>query len=172
MRPLLLTALFLVAGCGAQAGTAGVASVSDTGAKPTASASPSTTADRAEQGRKFAQCMRDNGIDMPDPDPDGGGGFKALPGETIDKAKLTKAMEACKEFSPIKDRKDLNPQQIEQLRAFAACMRENGVNMPDPDPNGGLSSMADSGIKRDQPAFKKALEACNDKMGGPFGGKP
>jgi hypothetical protein len=32
-----------------------------------------------EQGRKFAKCMRDEGIAFPDPDPNGGG-YQAQPG--------------------------------------------------------------------------------------------
>ena len=38
--------------------------------------------------------------------------------------------------------------------------------MPDPDPNGGGFGMGDGGASFDQndPAFKKAMEACQDQL--------
>jgi hypothetical protein len=49
---------------------------------------------------EYAQCMRDNGYDMPDPDfSDGGGGLFRLEGEPDDPA-FTKAQEACEDKLP------------------------------------------------------------------------
>jgi hypothetical protein len=160
----LLTALTgLAAGCGSQQSGTGVASVATGSSAPSASATPTATADPQEQGRKFAQCMRDQGVPMEDPDPKGGGGLSAI-GEGVDKDKVRAATEACRAYTPFKDRKELKPDEVEQLREFAACMRENGVDMPDPNPDGTFASGTTRNYKRDDPQFKKAFEVCGKKF--------
>ncbi|MFI7221578.1 hypothetical protein ACIBO5_00040 [Nonomuraea angiospora] len=166
IAPPLLIALLAVfaAGCGGQEGGAGVASVAvASSAKPAASASPTGTADPQEQGRKFAQCMRDHGIPMEDPDPDGGGGLQAI-GENADKKKVMDAIEACQAYAPFKDRKNLDPEQVDQLRELARCMRENGVDWPDPNPDGTFTSDTPLKLDRNDPTFKKAFEVCGKKF--------
>ena len=54
-----------------KSGDAGIAHLS-TSSNPTASASPSAGTSE-EQALKFAQCMRDNGVDFPDPTVDANG---------------------------------------------------------------------------------------------------
>ncbi|WP_084964693.1 hypothetical protein [Thermoactinospora rubra] len=155
--------LVLAAGCGTAPTSAGVASVSGAGSTPSASPSPTSTLDREERGRKFAQCMRDNDVDMPDPDPNGG--FVGRTTIRLDDPKVQKAFEACKEYAPVKERGELSPEDLEKLRKFAACMRDNGVDMPDPDPNGGFAGQVGK-IKRDDPDFAEAVEKCNAELGG------
>ena len=67
--PAVLVLGLVATGCGAPDGpdvaTAG-------GARPSASAPPTApSGDREEQVRQFAGCMREHGVDVPDPDPDG-----------------------------------------------------------------------------------------------------
>lgn len=57
--------LVLLAACGSSEG-APVASISNSAAP-----SASSSADSSTQQLAFAKCMRENGIDIPDPDPDG-----------------------------------------------------------------------------------------------------
>jgi hypothetical protein len=171
MKKTLLAAAVLAAftvGCGTQQGGAGVASVSKTSARPSADASPTASADPQEQGRKFAACMREHGIPMEDPDPSGGGGMQMLTGKNIDKKKAREAADACRAYSPVKDRKDLTPQDVEQMRKFAACMRENGVDMPDPNPDGSFPGGTARNFKPDDPKFQKATETCGKgfRLGG------
>lgn len=163
-RTIIATALLaaLAAGCGGQQGGTGVASVSEN-PPPSGGATPTATADPKEQGRKFAQCMREHGIPMEDPDPNGGGGLQVMD-ENIDKNKLKEASEACRAYAPFLDRRQLNPEEVEQLRQFAQCMRENGVDMPDPNPDGTLPQGSARNFKRDDPQFKKAYEACRGKF--------
>lgn len=70
----------------------------------------------------------------------------------------------------------------EAVLAYAACMRENGVDMADPtfdaDGNmeGGLGFGPDSGIDPQSDEFQAAQEACGDlidgiALGGPGGGR-
>src|SRR5689334_13568354 len=52
---------------------------------------------------KFAQCMRENGVDMPDPKEDGGGVGITIGGEdgaALDPEKMKTAHEACKKHLP------------------------------------------------------------------------
>ncbi|MFF4616931.1 hypothetical protein [Nonomuraea jabiensis] len=163
--PLLIALLAAFAvGCGGRQGGTGVASVAAaSSAKPAASASPTGTADPQEQGRKFAQCMRDHGIPMEDPDPNGGGGLQAI-GENVDKKKVTDAIQTCQAYAPFKDRKNLDPEQVDKLRELAQCMRENGVDWPDPNPDGTFTSDTPLKLDRNDPTFKKAFEVCGKKF--------
>jgi hypothetical protein len=97
---LLLAVPFLavvLTACGATADDGGVATARDGKATPTASASSSAPADQRETALKFAQCMRQHGIDMPDPSADGRIDVNVPPGTPEQKVK--EAHEACKEFS-------------------------------------------------------------------------
>jgi hypothetical protein len=105
----------------------------------------------------YSRCMRDHGIDMPDPtfDGDGHGGVAVISGATGGDGKLPDpnsqtfkdAETACK---PIMDRAQQNapkPSAEEQAKMrdgalkFAQCMRDKGFDVPDPtfDENGGMS---------------------------------
>src|SRR5919108_2619815 len=54
---------------------------------------------------------------------------------------------------------------------FAECMREHGIDMPDPDANGGFELTPD--IQGDPEDFRKAEEACGSALrGGPGGATP
>src|SRR3569833_251000 len=140
MRRLLLTAALT----GALLLTATACGSSDT---PAASgASPSASVDREEAVRKYTQCMRDHGIDMADPEP--GGAIKVIT-PSGDPQKLKEATEACKSLLPNGGQFDKNdPATIDKLQKFTQCMREHGVNMPDPDPDhpGAIMFGKDSGI--------------------------
>jgi hypothetical protein len=162
----LTTAALLLAvatGCGNEAGgeDEGVASAAG-GSSTTPSASPSASAGQADP-LKFAQCMRANGVDMPDPDPNGG--FSNL---QIDRSnpKFMAAMEKCRQYAPFGNGdRTLSPEQQQQMLEFAKCMRANGVDMPDPDPNGGFN-LGGRNIDRNDPKFQKAMEACRSKLPG------
>ena len=89
--------------------------------------------------------MRDHGVDMPDPDTPAAVAVRVTisggPNSNMDAA-----MEACKDKLPNGGTPpSLNPQQQEQLREFAQCMRDHGVDMPDPDPNSGALRITQSG---------------------------
>jgi hypothetical protein len=61
-----------------------------------------------EKLRQFAQCMREQGIDMPDPDPNGGGGIRIRKNgegrpDAAEMERVEKAMEACRHLNPKRD---------------------------------------------------------------------
>jgi len=165
--PLLALIIATAAGCAKKSDDGGIATA---GGQPTAAATTAAAGNQGEQFRKFAQCMRDNGVDVPDPGPDGTysfggqGGADRTPGVDRDDPKFQAAMTACRSLMPaggipIK----LNPQQLELYRVFAACMREQGIDFPDPNADGTLAidmANAERLMDRNNPAFTKAARAC------------
>jgi hypothetical protein len=158
-----LLALVLGA-CGSADADEDVPSANGGGAGPTASSSAGAGGD----AQKYAQCIRDNGVpDFPDPDPDGG--FSNIDVQGLDRNALTKAMQACQDQAPAGVSKltgKLTPEQAEKWTKYAGCMRDSGIDMPDPDPNGSLQDWAKDGlgnVNRDDPKFKEASKTCQQK---------
>lgn len=88
----------------------------------------------------LAACMRDEGIDMEDPQIDGDGNFRI--GAVIRQAadaepeEIRAAMDACSEHleGVTLGFRDFDLTELQdQMLEFAACMRDNGFDMPDPD---------------------------------------
>lgn len=63
--------------------------------------------------------------------------------------------------------KDDEP-DIDQLRAYAKCMRDHGVDVKDPDPSGGGIGISVDGADKEK--VDKANEACRQHL--PNGGEP
>lgn len=153
--------VLVLAGCGsadepqvATAGGAGAATSTTTGAAP--------AADDEERMRQFAACMREHGIDMPDPQP---GGPVRIGGSNnkVDRDTMQAAMQACRSLMPNGgEPPKLSPEDLEKARAMAACMREHGVDVPDPDPDsGGMVMRRDENSPRvDEEKMRQAFEAC------------
>ncbi|MFD1933061.1 MULTISPECIES: hypothetical protein [Nonomuraea] len=162
MRTRVLVAalpLLLAAACGsAPSTTAQVASTGDGGTAAAARPSASASMDRDEARLKFAQCMRENGVDMPDPD--GSGGIR-IQGKKGEQAKTEAAMKACKQYldAAAGERKAMDPAQRDQLLKFAQCMREHGVKMEDPGADGMIKMLGNEGGEQ---AMKAAQEACKE----------
>ncbi len=182
LRKVLVFGLLVAvgaAGCGGtDDGDDGIATAGGAGGGASASPSAAPMTDEERQV-KFAQCMRDQGIDMPDPEIDGGKvtiKMSARPGAAAgDPQKMDAAMEKCRQYLPNGgERQKPNPEQLEQARKMSQCMREHGVpDFPDPEPDGGIKTQVTPGSKLnpDDPTFKAAQEAC-DKYApkGPGGG--
>ena len=106
--------------------------------------------------------MREQGIDMPDPQMDGGGISMSIPQGT-DKAKVDAANEKCKQFLPNGGQPmKADPEMQEKMRQFAQCMRDNGLpDFPDPSEDGGIRIDGNkTGVDPESEAFKKAEAAC------------
>jgi hypothetical protein len=61
----------------------------------------------------------------------------------------------------------ISPEDLEKVRQYARCMREHGIDMPDPGPDGSLTGGAvtgDDGAKLDA-----ADKACQSKLPGQHG---
>ncbi|HEX7307860.1 hypothetical protein [Lentzea sp.] len=124
---------------------------------------------------KFAQCMRENGIDMPDPQGDGNGITMAIPGGSADDGdKMSNAHNACKQYLPNGGEfKPPSPEEQDKMRQQAKCMRDRGYNWPDPKFEGGgavgeaieLPDMEDDKVKQD-------MKDCGLGEGGMVAARP
>ena len=119
--------------------------------------SDSTQADLA-----FARCMRQHGVNMPDPKVEANGRtvWQLPEGVGPDDPKVKAAQQACRQYRAGGEaRRRPNPQQQQEMVAFARCMRQHGINLPDPKPDGSLPGRG-SGVNPDDPKFKAAERAC------------
>jgi len=177
---LVALAPLLVACAGTPANGNGVATLDDPAAD--ASATPATSLDPEEAMLAFAECMRDHGIDMPDPVVNGEGGmafeFEARPGGgTKGMDDVQAAHEACQQYlpqgGPNGRPNEIDPEMEQQLLDFAACMRDHGIDFPDPQFGNGFVQIGGSETGPDfdpeSEAFQAAAEACGENLpgGGP-----
>jgi hypothetical protein len=158
--------------------------------KPTDGGTPGTTAavgtkDPKEAALEFARCMREHGIDMPDPDvsDEGRVAVRIGPGGGDPNSPAMKeARQACEpafEAAMQEGRPKLDPEEEARRRedalAFVQCMRDHGIDMPDPEfGDGGMriqrgpAGTGDAGTDGpdpDSPAFQEAHEACSHLLG-------
>ena len=144
-----------------------------------ASASESTTADDEEDldpedaMLKYAECMREQGVDVPDPTP--GGGIQ-MDGRGLSEDQMDAANAACQKWMDMAEPEDAGePLTEEEKQSFldmAACMRERGWNYPDPTFDGGrVTQKIQKGEgegtlpEPDDPAFTKDQEECSSEAG-------
>ncbi|TMR06326.1 hypothetical protein ETD83_04905 [Actinomadura soli] len=160
---IAVSVVFGVAGCGSDEGS-GVASVGGSAAAKASASPPSGASLSPEDAQlRFAQCMRENGVDVPDP---GSVDQKAMRlGKGTDRKKLEAALEKCKSWlkagGKLPDLKD--PKTRDQYAKFAQCMREHGVDIPDPGPDGQIT-IPSAGAGMD--AVEKARAACRGSLPG------
>jgi hypothetical protein len=161
---VVLAAAVLAAGCGGSANRA----------------AQSTSDRRQDAALKWAKCMREHGVDMPDPKVGANGlvqvgprpGSSGMPPE----AAMRRASRSCDHFlargGPGRGPSATERRKMEeQALRFARCMRQHGVDVPDPQfSSGGHDSFSiriRPGQGPDSPAFRKAQKAC----GGPLIGR-
>ncbi|MET8828080.1 hypothetical protein ABZX40_21225 [Streptomyces sp. NPDC004610] len=172
LAALPMAAVLVLAGCGGSDGAEdGVASANDSGSGSSSGSGSGgsgggTDLGPDEMAQKFAECMRENGVDMADPKP--GEGLDLDLG-AVDRATADKALKACRQYDPMENggTAEVSKETEEKLRAYSQCMRENGVDdFPDPVPGGGLEM---DGSLQDDPDFQRADETCRGLL--PGGGK-
>ncbi len=183
-RTILIVVVLAVvtAACSGDNGTQ-VASLAEAGTLSTIASD--TTEDTPEASEEdailaFAACMRENGIeDFEDPEFDENGGIifgfrdQAEAGE-VDRDTIRQAMDACREhldglaFGPGSvDRSEIEDTMYE----FAACMRDNGYDMPDPEfgtpgEGNGQGGGPFGEIDPADPAYQAAFDVCEEVFGG------
>lgn len=180
MRRLLLTALatsLVAASCSGESDGSEVASLSDVDVVETQDAAGEVG--REEALFAFTECLREQGIEVDDPEM-GPEGELRLPrpsstGEE-DREAMLAAREACSVHLEgvtlgFEDRDTVEFQDM--LLEYAACMRDNGWEMADPDLSSfqpgsgqGAGRAIFGGMEdRDDPAFIAADEACRSIFG-------
>ena len=112
----------------------------------------------------YTECMREQGIDMPDPETDGGM-VEVDPGDMdgAESEEFKAADEACKEHLPDMGEK-ISPEDQAQAQdamlEFVDCMRDQGIQLPEPE-NGEMSIPLDGdGLDPEDPDFKAAEDQC------------
>ncbi|TDD63869.1 hypothetical protein E1262_29800 [Jiangella aurantiaca] len=161
---LLLTATLTACGSDggdddvSAAGTGGGDSTSDSGGG--SGGGGETDPEQAELD--FYECMRENGVDLPDPDPGQPGiQLQLPPGDPDNEA----AMEECRSLLPNGgEAPEVDAEALESLRAFTECMRENGIDMPDPAADGRLSMP--EGVDPQSAEFQAAMTECQPMLDG------
>jgi hypothetical protein len=139
--------------------------------------SPGSREDQAFDGAlKFAKCLREHGIDAPDPQRGSDGGIKQRiggpGGARPNEGKMQAADKACAKYRAFGGGDAPDPAQVAKQRdafvAYARCMRAKNINMPDPKVSGnGIQMTIGKGIRPDSALFKAADKACHALLGEP-----
>jgi hypothetical protein len=143
--------------------------------------------DKAFDGAlKFAKCMREHGVDMPDPKRVGTGGISISgspggPGIRPDDPKMKTAQKVCGKYMELGGGgPKLDPASQARMQdaffAYARCMRGKGIDMPDPKvgkngvqmtmkagaPGSGKAEAGTGGgMPSDSPVFRAADKDCH-----------
>ncbi len=156
---LIVAAVAALSACGGGAAQGPqVASVPD----GTASAA-SPPAGGGTDWMPFVRCLREHGLDVRDPDPDNPQGNVVTLADGGQIPVMDPAHRACASKMPALDEgPHWKPEEIEKLRQYAACMRENGATeFPDPDPETGDKPEDSTYNFKLDPKARKAGEACD-----------
>ena len=115
----------------------------------------------------FAQCMREEGINYPDPtfDIDGNPQFDNL--EIENEEEFESAFENCEDIlrNALPEQFDLDPEVeaalVDASLEFSQCMRDQGIDFPDPKPGEfGFFAFRDADIDFTSEAVQNAFEIC------------
>ena len=182
---LLLAVAAVASGCGSTSSDDGVAALDDAAATTSeGDGSQATTATMRrpeEVALAWAKCMREHGIDVPDPEVDENGRVRVMiqgrrAAEGVRDDAFEKAREECGtpfgDAGPAAALRGGAQEMQETMLEFAACMREHGVDMPDPDFSGGGGACGFGGADGVDPqssTFQKAQEACQEILEDAFG---
>ncbi|MFF8984207.1 hypothetical protein ACF08E_12575 [Streptomyces globisporus] len=122
-----------------------------------ASGSKKTEEDQALEHRK---CLREQGLDIPEPKPGENGMGVTIDGGSMGKEKMEKAFKACEDKAVGGGPKEMTQAEKDKAVAYARCMRQNGFDMPDPKFDGGAMQAAPALKSKDMKKFEKANKAC------------
>lgn len=183
----LLVAAAIASACGGggddQPGVASLASTTSTQAA--ASATATAPADPDDAFLAFQDCLREHGApEVFNAIPfDPSGPAPTPPPNTPtaeDLAKFEEAQKACnyllENVTPNLSPEDQSELQ-DQLLAYAKCMRDHGIDFPDPQitesgTGFGVLVGGDGGVDPSDPAFQEAQKACGSEVGGGFSISP
>ena len=172
---LLAIVLFAVAACSGDSAVDGVASLESTAPAAETTAAPAEPVVEGEQAAlDFAQCMRENGVEMGDPTVDADGNLQLPPIEfaaspDVDQEAAMAEMDAtfakCEQhlegavFGASNPSSDVEFEDA--LIEYAGCMREQGIDMPDPDFSSGMIQLGGD-TPGEIEEFEAAHEECRE----------
>ncbi|WP_052371665.1 hypothetical protein [Amycolatopsis taiwanensis] len=148
--------------CSQNGGGDKVASISSAATATAAAAAGGTDEDKV---REYVQCMRDHGVNMPDPKIGANGDFGLAIPDGVDKSKVDAADPACRSLMPNGGApKPATAEELDKQLQLAKCLREHGVDVKDPTPDHpGIQ------LQNDGPPDQKvdaAMAACGALGGG------
>lgn len=169
------------AGCGGDSSSGGVAAIEtndgDTSGSPDDGSGDGYEAASGEEARlQWAQCMREQGVNVGDPDENGMFQITPETGGGPNERGFAQAREECGDPPGLDDLEPPSPAEArkmqESLLAFARCMRSEGIDIPDPTfaGNGGASVSLPDPDEVKKPEFQAAQEACSKHLRLPGGG--
>lgn len=130
------------------------------------SRAPSNAQDTARV--KLAQCLREQGVDVPDTE--GHGAFAQL--TPAERQQLESALRGpCREYQSgsFGDASDPQSQEfLDALTSFTVCLRKQGMDVPDPDPNNPFAVL--HSLDQGDPKVAATSSACQDKLAALNGG--
>ncbi|MFG2642560.1 hypothetical protein ACGFYP_16525 [Streptomyces sp. NPDC048370] len=127
---------------------AGSESVSDEGKK-------------ADQALEHRKCLREQGLDVPEPKPGEEGVGLTIGGDGMSKEKMEKAFKACQGKGGAGMGKEPTQAEKDKMIKYAQCMRKNGFDMPDPTfGGGGMTAARPIPQGEEAKKFEKANKAC------------
>ena len=124
-----------------------------------------------EAALEYAECMRRNGVDMPDPV--AGEGIRLSMPDGVPRATVERAERSCRKHLEDAEPPELSEEEQREMREralkHAQCMREHGIDFPDPTfgEGGRIEQRLGGGIDPNDPAFEEAEREC-----GPLGRPP
>jgi hypothetical protein len=190
---LLLLAALALAACGSSSNGSSPTSASASATKSTSTSTPGAAeaAKGAISGRFTAmrECLQKNGITLPKrtpgqrPAPGSGGFFGGPGGLQLPKGMTRTQYEAILKKcggSFFRDRRGLpgigtrlqSPAVTKALAKFAACMRENGVNVPAPNTSGKGPIFNTKDLNTTSTTFRTAETKCRTALQGAFRARP
>jgi hypothetical protein len=160
----VLALTLTVAACGGGGKANGVASLSGANKATATTTTTGSSHDDRQKALAWARCMRQHGIDLPDPKFSENLIEQRLPTRAEqNSAKFKAAEQACKQYLP--DGGQPSPptaQERQQALAFAQCMRQHGVNLPDPQITAdGIDQPPPARMDLDDPRLQAAEQACH-----------
>ncbi len=129
----------------------------------------------------YAECMRSEGVtDFADPVFMADGSFAFLSPGTADQVTMVEAEATCRPFLDVviagfDDHSASQADNADLALEFARCMRDNGVDIPDPTVSGGDVSIGDpdtAAFDPRSPEFQQALAICQPQVFGGIGANP
>lgn len=176
---LVAAAALLLAGCGGSGG-------SDSGSEESSAATSEQAGGPGgfpEISDETRSCLKENGVELPDPGQGGppaggppeGGPPAGEPPQGFAKggAEVKKAFEECGVELPQgkPEGAPMNSSAFRKsIKEYAACIGENGYDLPEPNVSGEGPVFKESEVDREDPKFEVANEKCQSLLGAPGGG--
>jgi hypothetical protein len=172
-----LIAMMILAGCG------GSSSSSDSSEASSGSTSGTAESGAAPGGFQISSeqetCLKEAGVELPSGGPPEGGappqGFEGgqPPEGGQPGGEMQEAIEKCGIEIPQGGPGGANPPNSAEykstVRAYAACVRENGYELPEPNLSGNGPVFKPSEVDQSNPKFAAASKKCQSKLRPPSG---